>query len=437
MPLWLNFIIIFVLILINGFFAAAEMALVSFNRHKMKTAAEQGNKKAKHVLHLTLDSTKYLSTIQVAITFAGFLSSALAGSNLSNAVVNLFNRIGISIHQTLAMVIVTILLSFVTLVLGELVPKRLAMNHANGYAMFSRGIVNGIMKIFKPFVWLLTKTTEGVLVLLGSKKQTSDERITEEEIKAFILKGHLEGLYRKEEKEMLDNVFRFDDLKANQIMVPRTKVFAMDIHDDQLIEKFIDSGYSRMIVYQSNIDDIKGIVHIKDLFYEMHKNKFKTVDIQSFIRKPTYVPEDMPIKEVFTTLKKMNAQFAVLVDEYGGTVGILTMEDLVEEIVGNLYDEHDRIDHAIKMIKPHLYLVKGDTHIQDINQKIGSDMEENTQKYDTLNGFIISKIGKIPENDDLLTIPYKNLNIKIEKVVDHMIKYAIIEVITGDIDDKK
>ena len=435
MPLWLIFLMIFILILINGFFAAAEMALVSFNRHKMKQSADQKSKKAMRVIHLTYDSTKYLSTIQVAITFAGFLSSALAGANLSSDVVILFEKIGINMPQTVAMIIVTILLSYVTLVLGELVPKRLAMSHADEFAKFSSSVVNALMIAFKPFVWLLTLTTEGVLRLFGSKKQTNEERITEEEIKSFILKGHLEGLYRKEEKDILDNVFRFDDLKASQVMVPRTKVFALDIQDKDLIEKFIASSFSRVVLYDQSIDEVKGILHVKDLFYEIHKKGMSHIDIQTLLRKPTYIPEDMPIKQVFSTLKSMNAQFAVLVDEYGGTVGILTMEDLVEEIVGNLYDEHDDIDYMIKVIKPNLYLIRGDTQIQDINRKIGSTIDEHDDRFDTLNGLIITLIGKIPSHDDLVTLAYLNLNIKIEKVIDHAVRFALVSINIGDDSD--
>lgn len=437
MPLWLNFIIIFILILINGFFAASEMALVSINRHHMKSMSDKGHKKAALVLRLTKDSTRYLSTIQVAITFAGFLSSALAGSNLSGDVVRLFSYLGIVLHETVAMIIVTILLSFVTLVLGELVPKRLAMTHANRFALLSSPVVNGLMIGFKPFVWLLTKTTEGVLKIFGSNNQSNEEKITEEEIKSFILKGQLQGLYRKEEKEILDNVFKFDDLKASQIMVPRTKVFALSIHDNKLIDQFISSQLSRVVIYDKDIDDIIGILHIKDLFYAIDKKGSHQVDIKSLLRKTTYLPEDMPIKQVFSTLKNKKSQMAVLVDEYGGTVGILTMEDVVEEIVGNLYDEHDLDDLFIKKIKENMYLVKGDSQIQDINRKCGLFIDEQDDRFDTLNGLIVTLIGKIPSEQDLLTLTYQNITIKIEKVVNHMVKYALIEINEGALNDQE
>lgn len=426
MPLWLNFLIIFILIVINGFFAAAEMALVSINRHRMKKLADNHHKKAQRVMNLTLDSTKYLSTIQVAITFAGFLSSALAGSNLSGDVVNVFASIGVTIHQTVAMIIVTILLSFVTLVLGELVPKRIAMSHADQYAMFSSGTVNALMVVFKPFVWLLTKTTESVLLLFGQKQQTDEERLTEDEIKAYILRGQLQGLYRKEEKDMIENVFKFDDLKASQVMVPRTKVFAIDVNDPHLIDKFIKSSYSRVVLYDKTVDEVKGVLHIKDLFYETNKQSTSEINLKTIIRKPTYIPEDMPIKQVFTSMKASNTQFVILVDEYGGTVGILTMEDLVEEIVGNLYDEHDQLDTNIKKVKEHVYLVKGATQIQDINKKVGVNIDEKDDRFDTLNGLIITLIGKIPDVNDLLDITYLNMTIKIEKVINNAVAFALI-----------
>ncbi len=426
MPLWLNFMIIFILILVNGFFAAAEMALVSINRHRMKKLADEKNKKAMRVMSLTSDSTRYLSTIQVAITFAGFLSSALAGSNLSGDVVNMFAHIGVVMHQTVAMIIVTILLSFITLVLGELVPKRIAMSHADTYAMFSSSIVKGLMIAFTPFVWLLTVTTNGFLLLFGQNLQTDEERLTEDEIKSYILRGQLQGLYRKEEKEMIENVFRFDDLKASQIMVPRTKVFAIDKHDKTLVDTFIKSTYSRVVIYDGTIDEVEGILHIKDLFYEVRQVGFDHLNIEKMLRKPTYIPENMPIKQVFTSLKKSNAQFAVLVDEYGGTVGVLTMEDVVEEIVGNLYDEHDQFDHAIKKVKEHMFLVKGDTQVQDINKIIGLNIDEHDDRFDTLNGLVIALTGHIPMVNDLVTITHQNMTIKVEKIIQHTVAYALI-----------
>ena len=427
MQLWLNFLIIFILILINGFFAAAEMALVSINKYHIKHLSNQGNIRAQRVMNLTSQSTKYLSTIQVAITFAGFLSSALAGSNLSMDVVRVFAILGITMHQTVAMVIVTIILSFVTLVLGELVPKRLAMSHADQFALLSSGTVQGLMIAFKPFVWLLTITTDGIIRLFGGHPQSMVEKITEDEIRSLILRGHLEGLYRKEEKEMIDNVFKFDDLKASQIMIPRTKVFALSMDDPTLIEQLIASTYSRVVIYKQTIDNIKGILHVKDVFYASYHEKDSAIDIKKLLRKPVYIPEDMPIKQVFTQLKSMKQQFAVLVDEYGGTVGILTMEDLIEEIVGNLYDEHDILDASIKQINPNKYLIKGDTQIQDINHRLGLNIDENDDRFDTLNGLIIMLIGKIPAPDDMITIDFENITISIEKVIDHTVEYAVVE----------
>lgn len=427
MPIWLNFLIIFILILINGFFAAAEMAMVSAHKHHIKKQAEQGNKKAKRVMDLTDDSTKYLSTIQVAITLAGFLSSALAGANLSGDVVQLFSKIGITMHETIAMVIVTVLLSFVTLVLGELVPKRIAMVYADQYAQFSSGVVRGLMITFKPFVWLLTKTTNGVLSLFGIKSQSTEEKLTEEEIKSFILRGQIQGLYQKEEKEMIENIFRFDDLKASQVMVPRTEVFALDIANSNLIEQFIKSNYSRVLIYQDSIDHVLGILHVKDLFYTMYQKKDAKIEIRKLLRKPTYIPDDMPIKKVFKSLQEENVPFAILVDEYGGTVGVLTMEDIVEEIVGNLYDEHDSKESNIKKLNDHQYLVKGNIQIQDLNKALNVHIDELDERFDTLNGLMIALLKKIPSSDDLTTITYQNLSLTIKKIVDHTVKEVLIE----------
>ncbi|MFO7970048.1 MAG: hemolysin family protein, partial [Candidatus Izemoplasmatales bacterium] len=350
MDIGIILIFIVILILINGFYAASEMALVSLNPAKIAKLAKEGNKNAKLVRKVQTDSTRYLSTIQVAITLAGFLSSALAGSKLGNSFVELFLFIGIVIPETVAVVIITVILSYITLVLGELVPKRVALNSPEKFSMFSIKIVYLTMILTKPLVWLLTVTTKGVLKLIGYDKVSRNKDISEDEIKRLIRHGYSEGLYQSEEKDMLESIFRFDDIRAEAIMTPRTNVYAINIDDDnsKIISEIINSSYSRIPVYKDKIDNIQGIIHVKDVLIQANNLGFENVDIAKILREPFYVPTSIKINDLFKRMQEENHQISIILDDYGGMEGVITIEDLIEEIVGNIYDEYDNIEEEIK-----------------------------------------------------------------------------------------
>lgn len=410
------FILIFLLILINGFFAASEMALVSMKKQTMKNLAHKGNKKAILVLKVTEDSTKYLSTIQVAITLAGFMSSALAGARLSSTFVDLFLSIGIGISTSLAVVIITLILSFLTLVFGELVPKKLALANPNKFALISIRTVYIVMIITKPFVWLLSMSTKAVLSLLRFNHTKAKESITEEEIKRLINLGQVQGLYKNQEREMLENVFKFDDLTADMIKTPRTKTYGVDINLDikDMLLKIIESKYSRVLIFDKDIEHILGIIHIKDILIFASKNSIDNIDIKSLLRKPKYVYKDIKISQLFKDMQVNNQHFVLLVDEYGGFEGIVTLEDIIEEIVGNIYDEHDTFNEHIRKIDDHTYIIDGDTPIKDINESLDIYLEENDEKYYSLSGLYIYLLGHIPKLDETQEITYENIKLNID-----------------------
>lgn len=429
--IWSLFILIFLLILINGFFAASEMALVSMKKQPMKKLAKKGNKKAILVLKVTEDSTKYLSTIQVAITLAGFMSSALAGARLSSTFVDLFLSMGMVISTSLAVVIITLILSYLTLVLGELVPKKLALANPNKFALISIRAVYIVMIITKPFVWLLSISTKAVLKLFRFNQERAKESITEDEIRRLINLGQIQGLYKNQEKEMLENIFKFDDLTADMIKTPRTKTYGVDINLDKkdILLQIIESKYSRVLIYDKDLEHILGIIHIKDILIFASKKNIEDLDIKSLLRKPNYVPKDIKISKLFKTMQINNQHFALLVDQYGGFDGIVTLEDIIEEIVGNIYDEHDISNKHINKIDENTYIIQGDTSIKDINDLLNLSLEENDEKYYSLSGLYIYLLGHIPKALETKEITYKNIKLDIESFNQENIAKILLKII--------
>ena len=420
-------LLIFILILVNGFFAASEMALVSINLNKLQKLVDEGNKKAKKLQTLSKDSTRYLSTIQVAITLAGFLSSAIAGSNLAQNLVDATSNIGINLSFNFAVVLITLVLSFITLVFGELVPKRIALNNPIKVAMMSIGILKIMMFITRPAVWLLTVTTQGVVTLLGIKKDESLDKTSEDEIKQMIRSGHMQGLYKGQEKEMLENIFEFDDIHAETIMTPRTDIYAIDINEEKqkIIQMIIEAPYTRIPFYNKTIDNLVGIIHVKDVLIEAKKKNFSRVDYKKLLREPFYAPNNIKINILFRRMQKEKHQIAILLDSYGGIDGIITLEDILEEIVGNIYDEFDESDKSIKKLDEKLFIVDGLIQIQDFNRYFKVDINDDPE---TLSGLIIERIGYIPDKllDEEFVID--NLTIKIKTLKKNYIDKFVVKI---------
>lgn len=425
------FILIFLLILVNGFFAASEMALVSMRKQDIKNLAHKGNNKAILVLKVTEDSTKYLSTIQVAITLAGFMSSALAGARLSSTFVDLFSSIGIVISTSVAVIIITLILSFLTLVFGELVPKKLALANPNKFALLSIRTVYVVMLITKPFVWLLSISTRAVLSLLRFNSTKAKESITEDEIRRLINLGQVQGLYKNQEREMLENIFKFDDLTADMIKTPRTMTYGVDINLEvkDLLLKIIESKYSRVLIYDKDLEHILGTIHVKDILLFASKSNIENLDIQSLLREPTYVPKDIKINRLFKDMQVNNQHFVLLVDEFGGFEGIVTLEDIIEEIVGNIYDEHDTFNEQIKKIDSNTYIIDGQTSIKDLNEHLNLHLEENEDKYYSLSGLFIYLLGHIPKAQETKEITYKNIKLNIDSFNEDNIAKISVEIL--------
>ncbi len=337
-------LVIVLLTAANALFAASEMALVSIKPSTMYQLIQKKEKNSKILEKVTEDSTKYLSTIQVAITFSGFLSSAFAGSQLSVYLVNMFDNIGIILPNNIAVIIITVLLSFFTLVFGELVPKRIALVKSIKIALFSAPIIYMVMKVFAPFVWLLTTSTTGVVRLLGIKTKQKEDQVTEKDIRELIVYGHIEGLYQEQEKKMLERIFLFDDLNVESIMTPIENVMSVDCEEPnyQVIEKIIESKFSRIPVYKGTLDDIQGVILIKDILDRMFHTKGLDIKIKDMIREPYVVINKMKINRLLLEMKQKKYHLAFIMNEEKKVLGIITLEDIIEEIVGEIYDEHDK-----------------------------------------------------------------------------------------------
>ena len=415
-------LILIILIGLNAFFAASEIAFISLNDNKIEKQAKEGNKKAKQIQKMLENPSKFLATIQIGITLAGFLSSAFASDSFASKLAPLLNNlipIGLGIWQTISIILITIILSFFTLIFGELVPKRLAMKNYEKIAFFSIGIIRAISIITAPFVKFLTFTTNAISKLFGVGEK-EEEIVTEEEIKMLVDQGEENGTIEEEEKELINNVFEFNDITASEIMTHRTDIFAVDVNMSagELLEKIIhdECKHSRIPVYEETIDEIVGVLYVKDLIRNISKKTFKIKDL---MKEAYFVSQNKLITELFKELQKNKKQMAIIVDEYGGTAGLITMEDILEEIFGDIYDEYDDIEAEYEKIDDKTYILAGNMTIYDVNKILDSHIPEGD--YDTLSGYIQELLGRIPDEEENPTIETDELTFKIEEYEDRRI----------------
>ena len=411
-------ILLFVLILLNAFFAMSEIAIISLNDTKIAKMAEEGNKKAKQVLKLTADSSGFLSTIQIGVTLAGFLTSASASQTfvdmLSGAIgkISVLSGIPAGVINGFSVVVITLITSYFSLVLGELAPKRIAMQAPEKVSFKVVGILLGFKKITKPFVKILSLSTNGLVRLLGYDPNASEEPVTEEEIRMMVDVGNEEGSIEKDEADMIDNIFEFDDITVEDVMTHRTDVAAVEntatVMD--VIQLAIDKGYSRIPVYEDDIDNIVGIVYAKDMLRCITETveQISNQPILPFIRKAIFVPESNRCSDLFKTFKEKKTQMAIVVDEYGGTSGIVTMEDLLESIVGNMQDEYDQEEEEYQKLSDTIFVLDGSMSVDDVEELLGMNIGPE-EDYDTLSGMITDLLDCIPAKDEHPSVQVGNV----------------------------
>ena len=416
-------VILFILIMLNAFFAASEMAFVSLNDAKIEKQAKEGNKKAKQIEKMLKTPSKFLATIQIGITLAGFLSSAFASDafadKLAPALNNLMPMLDITVWRSISIVIITIILSFFTLVFGELVPKRLAMKNYEKIAFKTIGIIKAISVITSPFVKFLTISTNAISKIFGVN-ENDEESVTEEEIKMMVDQGKEKGTIKEEEKELINNVFEFNDITVSEIMTHRKDIFAVDINitNDELMQELSkeEYRYSRIPVYDETIDEIKGIIYVKDILKNINKKSFK---VKNIVNEAYFISQNRLINEIFKELQKNKKQIAIILDEYGGTAGLITMEDILEELVGDIFDEYDEVEEEYEEIDDNTYILSGSMTIYDVNKLLNADIPEGD--YDTISGYLQDKLGRIPNEEENPIIETERVTYKIEEYEDKRI----------------
>ncbi len=417
-----------VLIALNAVFACAEIAVISMNSTKLEKLAAEGDKRARKLQKLTEIPARFLATIQVAITLAGFLGSAFAADNFASDLVAGLAQLGITIPQAVAVILITVVLSYFTLIFGELVPKRLAMKKTEELALGMASMLSVVSKIFAPLVALLTVSTNGVLRLLQVDPNEEENEVTEEEIRMMVDAGSEKGAIDTDEKEMIQNVFEFDDISVDEICTHRTDVSLLWVDDslEEWEETIHESRHSFFPVCGESVDDIRGILSAKD-YFRLHDSG-KEVLLEQAVRPAQFVPENLKADMLFRNMKKSGNYFAVVLDEYGGMNGIVTLRDLIEQLVGDLAEEdEEEKPEEIEKISDHVWKIQGVTPIDDVEEALGVKLE--AEECDTFGGYIFGQLGFIPADGSQFELEADGLSIKVIEVREHRIEGTIVEVL--------
>ena len=411
----ISLLVLVILIFVNAFFASAEIAFISLNDAKIEKQAKEGNKKAKKIKKMLKEPSKFLATIQIGITLAGFLSSAFAADAFASELAPKLNELidlGISTWNTISIIIITIILSYFSLVFGELVPKRIATRNPEKIAFGTIGVIRFIHFITSPVVNFLNFSTNLICKLFGIGPQ-DESTVTEEEIRMMVDVGEEKGSIEEEEKELINNVFEFNDKTVSEVMIHRTEVYAIEIGSniEDILSELKEYKYSRIPVYDENIDNIVGVLFIKDLLAYVYTKK--EAKIKKLMRPAYFVSESKPINEFFKEMQRDKQQLAIVLDEYGGTAGIITMEDIIEELVGNIFDEYDDVEKDYEKIDENTFMIDGSVSIYELRKILNVDIPEGD--YDTLSGYLIELLGRIPKDDEKPVIETEKVTYKIEE----------------------
>lgn len=441
--LLLRLVLLAVLIFINAFFAASEIAVITLNDNKLQKMAEDGHKKARQVLKLTSNSSNFLATIQLGVTLAGFLASAAAAQSLAGPLAVWITGLSPSLSQyggiinLMSLVLVTLMVSYFSLVLGELVPKRVAMQKSESISFAVIGILSGISTVMRPFVKLLSVSTNIMVRLFGLNPDAVQKNVTEEEIRMMVDVGGEKGVIENAQKEMINNIFEFDDITAGDIMTPRTDVEAIEVTDsiDEALRIGVDGGYSRLPVYQEEIDNIVGVLYVKDLLPYVGREIPKDVTIRHIMRESYFVPDTKRCGALFAEMTEKRMQMAMVVDEYGGFAGIVTMEDLLESIVGNIQDEYDNEEEQITKTSENTFEVDGALDIDSLSEVLGIDFPEG--EYDTVAGYIMDALGRIPGENEHPAVTLKNITFTVMEMDERRIERVHILINPPAEDEQK
>lgn len=413
-----------VLISLNAIFASAEIAVISVNDTKLQRMAKDGDGRAKRLVALTEQPAKFLATIQVAITLAGLLGSAFAAENFADPVVASLVAAGVdvpeSVLKSVTVIVITMVLAYFNLVFGELVPKRVAMKKAEGMALGMSGMLTGVSRLFAPLVALLTLSTNGILKLLGIDPEDEEETVSEEEIYMMLEVGAEKGTIDREETEWIRNVFAFDDTSVEEVCTHRVDVTALGLEetDGEWKETILQSSFTYYPVYEEDADDIVGVLNTKAYFRLEDKSRESV--LAHAVEKPYFVPETMKADSLFHNMKKMKQPFAVVLDEYGGLSGVISLHDLMELLVGD-FDEDEK---EIVPLSENTWKIAGSASLDDVAEKLGVKLP--VEEFDTFGGFICGAIGRIPEDGSRFDMTSRGMEIRVERVENHRVLETVV-----------
>lgn len=424
------------LIFVNAFFASTEMAVMQLSANKLRRQIEEGDRSATRLLKMVEQPSNFLSTIQIGITLAGFLASAFAADNFAAPLVNwIYNDLGftalnLAALNTVVILLITMVLSYFTLVLGELVPKQVALRKPYQVAKFTTGVIGALAVVMKPVIWLLSASTRGVLRLFGIKGERGEEAVTEDEIRMMVDVGHESGTIDTEEKQMIDNVFELDDTLARDVMTHRVDVVSIeaDALPDEVVNIIRKSGMSRFPVYDDTLDDILGVLNARTYLLNLREESPKSV--RELLRPACFVPETVRADDLLRDMQRRKDHLALVLDEYGGFSGIVTMEDVIEEIIGSVYDEFDEPDEPeIYQVGENLWRVAGETDIETLEEELDVELPEG-REYDTLGGLVFSQFTSIPDDGQEVEVEVYGMHIHTEPIEDHHVEWARISLLT-------
>jgi putative hemolysin len=409
-------LVIALLVLLNGVFVAAEIALVTIRRSRLEQLAEEGRRGAERVRRLVDDPGRFLAVIQLGITFIGFLASAFAAVSLTVALSGALEDLGVPDEYAgpVALVTVTVLLSLFTIVFGELVPKSLALAHPDRFALSLGRPVDVLGRILGPLVSLLTWLTAGIVRLFGVEV-TTEARISAEELRLIVERGGEQGILEAEEEQMIHAVIELGERRVHEVMIPRTSIVALgsDATYEEAIDTIVEEGHSRVPVYEESVDEIVGILYAKDLLPILKDGGGQRPTLRSLLRSPVFVPESMSIDDLLHELQRRKVHLAIVLDEYGGTAGLVTIEDLLEEIVGEIQDEYDTEEPLIERLSADEARIDGRASIDDLTETFDLEIElEDEDEYDTVGGLVFHRLGKVPEPGDRIAVDGLTLTVE-------------------------
>ena len=426
-----------VLIAVNALFASSEIAVISMSEGRLKMLADEGDKRAKKLLTLTKQPSKFLATIQVAITLAGLMGGAFAAENFADPIVDLILSLGASVPRqalhSAVVVLITLVLTYFSIVFGELVPKRLAMKKTEALSLQLSGILYFMSKLCAPLVWLLTVSTNALLRLLGIDPNQNEEVVTEDEIKMMLMEGSQQGTIENDENEIIQNVFNMNDTSAEEVSTRRRDVVCLYLEDDMSVwaDTIRNSHYTYFPVCGESQDDVVGVLNTKD-YFRLDDLSRKSV-MKNAVDKPFFVPEGIRADQLFSRMKQERKYFAIVIDEYGGMSGIVTVHDLMEELVGDMDDEDTVREVEIRQLNGDRWEIRGSADLEEVAEKLGVQLP--TDEHETFNGLVCGIVGRVPDEGEQFSCEGYGLKIDVKNVTGHRVDTALVEKTRKPFDD--